>query len=104
MQSIQNNQYLILNNIIYDETTREVTMFFDYNGKKIVISGEITISGSGNDVIRGIASEGLSNLAMDLISIKNGRSYLNKLFETVINYCDSKFINKFPVVIMQIDN
>ena len=82
------NPPLYLDKIIYHPTSHKVTLFFNWNGEKTILSAQIISSGTGNDLIRGIASEELSNFIMKFIHTEGFVSNLNKLFNIILNYAD----------------
>ena len=94
------NSPLYLDKIIYHPTSHKVTLFFNWNGEKTILSAQITSSGTGDDLIRGIASEELSNFIMKFIHTKGFVSNLNKLFNIILNYADKNLFEDFPIQIM----
>jgi len=94
------NPPLYLDKIIYHPTSHKVTLFFNWNGEKTILSAQIISSGTGNDLIRGIASEELSNFIMKFIHTEGFVSNLNKLFNIILNYADKNLFEDFPIQIM----
>ena len=94
------NPPLYLDKIIYHPTSHKVTLFFNWNGEKTILSAQIISSGTGNDLIRGIESEELSNFIMKFIHTEGFVSNLNKLFNIILNYADKNLFEDFPIQIM----